>query len=217
VSTPAWSKQAQGLLPGLVVLGVISLASIGFVQMLGGVSRMRELVATAGVWAPLVFIFLKVLTYVIAPLSGAPLTLMAGAVFGVNEGFGLIVLGEMLGAGSNFWIARVLGRPGIRRFGGIRTIRKVDKAVSHVGGWRALLVASVFFSPLYDFISYAAGLSNISYNVFFWVSLVGIIPMAAIWVTVGDRLTSGYGVVLVLTGAAAIGGLWWWFKMRKRA
>ncbi|HEX3082496.1 MAG TPA: VTT domain-containing protein [Candidatus Saccharimonadia bacterium] len=206
------------LIPGLLVLLVITILSMVVVQLVGGVEQMRALVNSAGVWAPLVFLGLKAVTYVVAPLSGAPLTLMAGGVFGLQKGFILIVAGEMLGACLNFWIARQLGRPAIRWFGGDRTIRRVDGAVQHVGGWRALLVSSVLLYPIYDFISYAAGLSVIGFGTFFVISLAGIVPWSVMWVFLGERIVTmfTYQWLLIGLGLIVLIGLGWWLRPRRR-
>src|SRR6185369_1051677 len=126
-----------------------------------------------------------------APLSGAPLIITGSVLFGTWEGLSYILIGDLLGGNLNFWIARRLGRPGIRRFVGAKAIRQVDATVRHVGGWRALLVASLLFSTLYDFIIYAAGLSNLKYRHYFWITLVGCVPTVVIYLGIGKTFTTG--------------------------
>src|SRR6267142_71921 len=108
----------QQLIPAIAVLGLISVVSIAVVQLLGGGDHMRRLVEGAGVWGPVVFVALKALTNIIAPLSGSPLVIGAGAMFGVWEGVVLVTIGDVIGETANFWIARLLGRPGIARLAG---------------------------------------------------------------------------------------------------
>jgi len=91
--------------------------------------------------------------------------------------------GDMLGASLNFWIARLFRNKGITRFAGKKAIRQIDDLTEHVGGWRALLAARLFLSSLYDFISYAAGISKLPFKQFFIVSLLAGIPstLSAAW------------------------------------
>jgi uncharacterized membrane protein YdjX (TVP38/TMEM64 family) len=186
---------------------VISLATVLLLDAFGGADKVRDYVAGSGVWAPLVFVALKAATYVIAPLSGTPMKITAGALFGVWGGLALLTIGDLLGGSLNFWIARLLGRPGIRRFAGPKAIKKVDETVEHVGGWRALLMARLILSPIYDFISYAAGMSNLKYRHFVWVTLVGGIPAGIVFVFFGDSLTKGPAVLWVLVSALVVLGL----------
>jgi uncharacterized membrane protein YdjX (TVP38/TMEM64 family) len=209
---PHWDK----LLPALIVVILISLASVWAMQALGGAEVVRGWVTGAGPWAPLVFVVLKASTYVIAPLSGTPLKLVAGAVFGVWEGLLYTTIGDVLGGSLNFWIARLFGRPGIRRFAGAAAIKQVDDTVEHVGGWRALLVARLVLSSLYDFISYAAGLANLSFRHYLWVTVVGGIPAGLLYVWIGDSLTTGPGATYILLGLGALIGLAWWVNRKTR-
>ena len=65
---------------------------------------------SAGPWAPIVFVAVKTITYVIAPLSGGPLQIMSGTLFGLWEGTALTLLGDTLGGCINFWISRLVRR-----------------------------------------------------------------------------------------------------------
>jgi uncharacterized membrane protein YdjX (TVP38/TMEM64 family) len=210
LSQPHWEK----LLPAFLVVIAISLVSVIAMQLLGGAAYIRAWVTGAGPWAPLVFVLLKASTYVIAPLSGTPLKLTAGALFGVWDGLLYTTIGDILGGSLNFWIARLLGRPGIARFAGPKAIRQVDDTVAHVGGWRALLLARLALSSLYDFISYAAGLSKLPFKHYVWVTLVGGIPAGLVYVFIGDRLTSGGGVIYILAGILALVATAAWIKRK---
>lgn len=207
-----WLPQLDKLLPVVVVLVIISLLSVGAMHALGGTEKLRSLVLQAGSWAPIVFILLKASTYVVAPLSGTPLIITAGALFGMWPAMLYIVVGEVLGATLNFWIARLLGRPGIRRFAGAKAVKRVDDTLEHVGGWRALLLASLLLSSLYDFISYAAGLSKLPFKQFLAVTVVGVVPSALLYVFIGDTLTSGPGAMLMVLGLFLLLGLGWWLR-----
>lgn len=173
----------KNIVIALVVALGISALSLALMEVFGGAAKLREWIEGAGVWAPLVYIGLKAATYVVAPLSGTPVKLAGGALFGFWEGAGLALIGDMLGASLNFWIARLFRNRGIGRLAGRKAIKQIDDLTVHVGGWRALLAARLLLSSLYDFISYAAGLSSIPYKQFFWVSLLAGVPstLTAAW------------------------------------
>jgi uncharacterized membrane protein YdjX (TVP38/TMEM64 family) len=91
-TAPDWEK----LLPAILVVLVISLLSVLAMQAFGGAEKIRVLVAGSGLWAPVVFMALKASTYVIAPLSGTPMKLAGGALFGVWEGLLYTTIGDLL-------------------------------------------------------------------------------------------------------------------------
>ncbi len=65
--------------------------------------------ASAGIWAPLMFVFIYAGGVCIF-LPGTLLTAMGAAVFGPYWGFAYVWLGAMLGSSMAFFIGRYLGR-----------------------------------------------------------------------------------------------------------
>jgi uncharacterized membrane protein YdjX (TVP38/TMEM64 family) len=187
----------------LVALGISAL-SLVLMEALGGAAKFRDWIEGTGAWAPLAYVGLKAATYVFAPLSGTPVKLAGGALFGFWDGAALVLLGDMLGASLCFWIARVFRNRGITRFAGKNAIKQIDDLTEHVGGWRALLAARLFLSSLYDFISYAAGVSKLPYRQFFWVSLLAGIPstLSAAWL--GDAAVTNKPFLYGLFAFSAI-------------
>lgn len=188
----------------LIAALTISVISYLIMNAVGGVEKLRSLVESAGLFAPLVFIGLKTLTYVIAPLSGTPLKLIGGALFGFWDGLLFIVIGDVLGASLNFWIARLFRVKAIVKLGGKKTLKQIDSTTQHVGGWRALLAARLFLSSLYDYIAYAAGLSNLPFRQFFLVTLFAGIPSSLFAAWMGDSLLSNPVLFFGLVGLGAL-------------
>lgn len=176
----------RGVVVALLVALGISLVSITLVEMFDGATKMRLWIEDAGAWAPAVYILLKASTYVVAPLSGTPVKLAAGALFGFWEGAALALIGDTLGASLNFWIARLFRNRGVSRLAGKGAIKQIDTLTEHVGGWRALLAARLLLSSLYDFIAYAAGISNLRFRHFFWVTVLAGIPSTLFAAWIGD-------------------------------
>lgn len=172
-------------LGGVVVILIITMVII---EHFGGSAKLAELVARAGVWAPVVFILAKAMTYVVAPLSGGPVKIIAGTLFGFIPGVIYSTLGDLLGASINFWIARLFGQKAMRKLLSKKSYQKVDGFVAHIETWKTLLAARIILSSFYDFISYTAGLSKLRYKTFFWVTLLGGIPGSMIAVGLGASL-----------------------------
>lgn len=102
-------------------------------------------------------------------------------VLGVVEATALIYAGGFISSTINFFIARKLGRKWVAKLAGEKGLEKIDGllAVSDVS--KALILTRVFCFSLFDFISYAAGFTNISFKKYFVISVVfPIIPLSII-------------------------------------
>lgn len=185
-----------------LVITAVSFIAITIVLTLAieavGAERLRALVESAGPWAPLAYIFARALTFVIAPLSSGPLGFTAGIMFGLWPGLALTLLAELIGGSLNFWIARRLGRPVIQRIIGREGAGRVERFHDYASSPWTLVYARLFFFSVYDFISYAAGLTAIHYRHYVVITLVaGIIP-TGISVGIGASLTGNPAQLVVL-------------------
>lgn len=195
----------KSLLIALLVALGISALSIVLVEAFDGAAKMRAWIEGAGAWAPLAFVGLKAATYVIAPLSGTPVKLAGGALFGFWEGAALGLLGDTIGASLNFWIARLFRDRAISQLAGKQAIKRIDELTEHVGGWRALLAARLFLSSLYDFIAYAAGLSKLPFKQFLLVSVLAGIPSTLTSAWLGNEAVTNSSFLYILFGISALG------------
>jgi len=195
----------KGLIIAMLVALSISIASIILFNIFDGAPKMRHWIESAGAWAPLAYIGLKAATYVVAPLSGTPVKLAGGALFGFWEGAALGLTGDLLGASMNFWIARLFRDKAISRLSGRKAIKQIDELTEHVGGWRALVAARIFLSSLYDFISYAAGLSTLPFKQFFLVSLLAGIPSTLLASWLGNAAVTNKSFIYFMFAASAAG------------
>jgi uncharacterized membrane protein YdjX (TVP38/TMEM64 family) len=198
-------SSVRAVLAGCAVVAVSTVVTMLVVAAFGGTERWRETVEQAGAWAPVVYILLKALTFVAAPLSGTSLKLAAGAIFGVGAGFWYTLAGNVLGGCINFGIARWLGRPAVRRLAGAQALARIDDGTVRVGGWRALLVARFVLAPFYDLVSYAAGLSGLPFRHYVAVSVLGGAPASLFFVVIGDAAARGGWVAYaVLAGCLTL-------------
>lgn len=208
----------KGLVIALAIALAISGVSIVLVELFDIGTKMRQWIEGAGVWAPLVFVGLKASTYVVAPLSGTPVKLAGGALFGFWEGAALGLTGDLLGGSINFWIARLFRDKAITRLSGRKAIKQIDDLTEHVGGWRALVAARLFLSSLYDFISYAAGLSKLPFKQFFLVSFLAGIPstLMASWIGNAAVTNKSFLYITFIVGAVGLVALLFLQRFQKK-
>ena len=181
------------LLGGLGFLALLTLLYV-LVQSIG-IETLQETMKEAGIWGPLFFISLKILTYVFAPLSAGPIQFTSGIFFGVFYGTLYSVLGELIGGSINFLIARVYGRRIVQRFVGQMAMKRVDGFYErYLDDWKSLLMARLLLFSVYDFISYAVGFSQIRFSVYIVISFIGGLLPTFLFVFIGSEAAQNQDV-----------------------
>jgi len=150
----------------------------------------------AGVFAPIVYIFLTLLTFVIAPLSGAPLTYAGFYAFGHKVVF-LSLIAAYIGSIVNFWIARKWGRDFVKKLVGKESVDKIDNIAKDYG-IVSLAFLRVFQGSIHDFVSFAAGLTNMNFGSYFIVTIIASIPGTLLWYYISLTAKTPLGFVTIM-------------------
>lgn len=138
-----------------------------------------NLVKKAGLWAPLLYIFLFALTHIIAPLSATPIYFAGYALF-TNKVQIYTYLATCLSAAVNFWIAKKWGRSFVAKLVGKKDMSKIDHFIRD-HGLKTLIFLRLTQGHLVDFISYAYGLTNMNFTPYFLVTALAPIPWLLLW------------------------------------
>ena len=156
-------------------------ASLGiyFLGLKVGPEDITHIIEKAGFWAPATFILIMALTYIIAPLSGTP-AFFAGFMLFKNRVQIYNYFAVLLAATVNFWIAKKWGRNIVSKLLGRKNIEKIDQFTKDYGV-KSLILLRLFQGHLHDFISYAYGLTNMSYVPFIIISALTPIPWLLLW------------------------------------
>jgi len=182
------------LITSLISLTVI-LGGMYLVFRYFGITEVQETIDEAGVWAPLILVLAKISTLVIAPIGGAPLYPLAGALFGFWKGTALLVTADAIGCTIAFYLSRIFGRHLAEKFLGDDT-KFLSRALHMMGTVRGFFVARICFMPLPEVAAYGAGLTRINYLPFIIIcTAVGAVPVA-ILVGIGSVLTLGTSWIL---------------------
>jgi len=225
------------LLALTLVTGWLALTDSGLLDQVGNSDALRDWVIARGTWGPLLLIALMTGAIVFSPIPSAPIALAAGAVFGHGWGTLYIVIGAELGAMTAFLISRLLGYPLLRRWIGAGLDQALPKPVSmmraasgrRVLGWLGTqngLMAVVLGSRLlpflsFDLVSYAAGLTPLTFPRFALATLIGIVPISFLLAHFGDEITAA-GPEHIVTAALLLGlatgipllGRWLWLRLQ---
>jgi uncharacterized membrane protein YdjX (TVP38/TMEM64 family) len=146
-------------------------------------------VGKLGPWGPFAVIGLMVLAILVSPIPSAPIALAAGALYGHTWGTLYVLLGAEIGALAAFGIARLVGYEVLRHWLGKRL------SLGWFGSQNALM-GLVFASRLlpflsFDLVSYAAGLTVLSWWRFAVATLAGIVPASFLLAHFGTEMVAG--------------------------
>ena len=152
------------------------------------------------------------------PFPGEFVALAAGLIYGPVWGTVITWTGAMLGAFLSFGLARWLGRPFVETMLAERHRRAID-AWSARRGTSALLISRFIPVIAFNLINYAAGLTRVSWSTFAWTTGVGILPLTALMVVMGDRMKdlTGWGWAAWTVGAVVLWLAYLALRTRRRA
>jgi uncharacterized membrane protein YdjX (TVP38/TMEM64 family) len=158
---------------------VITLLPVGKV-----VAKLDQILDRLGPLAIVVFIVAYIVDAVV--LGPAWLfALAAGLAFGLVRGIVIVWFSATIAAGLAFLIARYLARHRVEKLArGNEKFEAVDRAIAK-SGWKVALMLRI--SPIlpYTIANYLYGLTAIKFLPYVVATAIGIIPMVAVYVSIG--------------------------------
>jgi len=141
-----------------------------------------------GAWGPFTVIASMIVAILISPIPSAPIALAAGAIYGHFWGTLYVLTGAEIGALAAFGISRYLGHDLLQKWFG-------ERLGSSLAGSQNFLMASVFASRLmpfisFDIVSYAAGLTPLSFWRFAIATFAGILPASFLLAHFGSEMVA---------------------------
>ena len=129
-------------------------------------------------------------TYVLVAVLSLPasalMSLAAGALFGQFWGTLIASFASSVGATLAFWIARHLLRERIQaRFG--HRLRRVNEGMARNGAYYLFSLRLVPVMPFF-LVNLLMGLTPIRARTFYWVSQLGMLPSALVFINAGTQL-----------------------------
>jgi uncharacterized membrane protein YdjX (TVP38/TMEM64 family) len=129
-----------------------------------------------------------ILQSVAAPLPAFIITFANAGLFGWVKGAILSWSSAMAGAALCFYIARILGRNAVEKLTSKTALKSVDEFFGKYGNY-AILIARLLPFVSFDIVSYAAGLTSMSFWSFFIATGLGQLPATIIYSYIGGMLT----------------------------
>ena len=163
----------------------------------GDFTVVRDFVASYGAYAAVISFLLMIFQSIAAPLPAFLITFANANLFGWWQGAILSWSSAMAGAAVCFFIARILGRDVAERLTSKAGMQQIDTFFEKYGK-NTVLICRLLPFVSFDIVSYAAGLTSMSFISFFVATGVGQLPATIVYSYIGGMLTGG--AKLLVTG-----------------
>lgn len=187
-----------------VVVIMVAAATLEFVPLhYFSEAELTSRIKSWGPWGVAGSIALMIAHSVI-PFPAEILALANGMVYGPVWGAVVTWVGAMLGALSSFGLARLFGRPLVRRLIPSGLWAKIDQLSERGDAAGALLLLRLVPIIAFNAINFAAGLANVRLWTYFWTTAIGIVPVTVITAFAGAEVLQLQWWVWVLLAALLI-------------
>ena len=156
----------------------------------GDFTVVKEFVASYGTYAVVISFLLMVFQSLAAPLPAFLITFANANLFGWWQGAILSWTSAMAGAALCFFIARSLGRDVAEKLTSKAGLAQIDTFFEKYGK-NTILICRLLPFVSFDIVSYAAGLTSMSFGSFMIATGLGQLPATIVYSYVGGMLTGG--------------------------
>lgn len=150
-----------------------------------------------GTFAMIISFFLMILQSIISPIPAFLITLANASIFGWVKGAILSWTSSMVGAALCFYIARILGQDIVQKIIGEKALKSTNHFFEKYGK-HTILVCRLLPFVSFDIVSYAAGLTNISFIHFFVATGIGQLPATIVYSYLGQLTGSAKTLMIGL-------------------
>jgi uncharacterized membrane protein YdjX (TVP38/TMEM64 family) len=179
-----------------ITLITIFLILIVFYLQKYGIEPLKEAVQSMGIWAPLGIALLRGISIVLPALPSSVYSLLAGSLLGFETGYLTIIFTDFLFCNAAFFIARIWGRSPVSRLVGHKAMERIDGFSQNQLEGNFFLMTGLLMTGLFDFLSYAIGISQTRWRIFAPALVISILISDSILVAVGAGVTQGASVML---------------------
>ena len=157
-----------------------------------------------GIWAPLGLFLLRGVSIILPALPSSVYSLLAGSLLGFKAGYLTIILSDLVFCSAAFFIARRWGRGPVSRLVGASAMKRIDGFSKNqlegnsADDRPADDRAGLLMTGLFDFLSYAIGISRTHWRLFAPALLISVLISDSILVAVGAGAAQGASLTLGL-------------------
>ena len=204
-----WLVRGLAILAVLLILGVERQPLLDLLNLLRDRDAVAAYLEPLGLWGPLLYLLLLGAQVITAIIPGHALMIAAGYVYGFGGGLALNLMGAVLVSQGVFVVARRAGKPLVYRLVPANVLDHWDKVAQRQGFFFFLMC---FWFPIMpsNATNYLAGLSSISFWLFFGANLLGRLPGLILITLIGSHglelSWQQWGVIIPLALVVVGGG-----------
>lgn len=175
-----------------VIAGLIAAVSLAVLFFPPHAELLVHLVHVHPTLAPLIFVGLRFLAAVIAPIPQLPISLAAIPLFGWWQAMVYAMLGSTAGAMANFLLARTFREPLVARLAPLQQIKAWEDRLTERQEFVTFVLIRFLTELMTDVVSYAAGLTRMRLWHYTVATVIGDSPWKLLVFYIGGKSTQ-YG------------------------
>jgi uncharacterized membrane protein YdjX (TVP38/TMEM64 family) len=188
----------------VLALAAVAILILFFLQKFGVLdpSKLRAFAESTGKWAPIILIIFVIIGTLSMTIPSTPAIVLLGAIYGPLLGGIYAFIAVLIGASISFFIARYFRQYILKLLGDHAEIlvRFQEKYVA----WVVFVTRAIPFAFSFELISYASGLTGITYGAFILATAIGIIGPIILYTTTGSILLEAAGWLPAVTAVTII-------------
>jgi uncharacterized membrane protein YdjX (TVP38/TMEM64 family) len=153
----------------------------------GDTSALRTQLRGTGIGG-VILLYGLMLAHMVVIFPAEITNMVAGFTYGIPLGILICTTGWFLSGLGTYALGLIAGRPLIDKLAGRGRVEAAERMMER-GGWEFLLVVRLLPFVPFSLIGYAAGATRVPLFRFAWTTLVGAIPLIALAVVLGSRLS----------------------------
>jgi len=160
--------------------------------------------------APIFIICWRTLSTVVPPVPGGIVSLALLPILGWWQSFIYASIGVLIGTSTAFFLARKYREPLAQKFVPLKQLQNWEQKFNNRTKFWGFLGLRILTAPVFDFVSYIAGVSKISFRTFIIANSLALIPDALLYY-VGEELYKRNALIAVF---AIIGALLLFYSIK---
>ncbi len=173
----------------------------------------KQFITAFGIFAPIILVLLLSIQVIIFVIPGPVFVVAGGYAFGTILGAFYSLIGIMLGSILVFYLSKKFGRPFVVKMVNKKDLDHFDVYFKKKGKFALFISRTIPILFPIDAVSFAVGLTSLSYKDYIIISFLGFIPHVFILTFFGEKLSSGINLfMLVILAILGMGVLIYLFR-----
>ncbi len=209
----------QLLLLGIIVIGIpvyVLLMHPEWIEQVNSLEKAEKFLNSYQSQSYLIYLGIQIIQIVISVIPGQFMNMAAGWMFGFPISLLLSVAGAIIGTFLTYGMAKLLGRKAVKS---IMKPDRYNQFLKRLNSKRAYIMVFILYlvpGLPKDILGYIAGVSNVKFIPFLFISIMGRLPALAVSVMVGSMLYKEIYTGVVLISILMVGLFIWGVVNRKR-